>query len=368
MQKVMGTRLVRWLGVFLVVALLVPVPAARAADVWQNMLDRFLKAEKLPGGVLLVSDGRTRKVVVSGVADRRNNTPVTADTRFYVASIGKMAVATAILQMVDEGRLTLDAPVAPLVEGIPGIDRLANIKKVKLRHLLEHTSGIPDYLDDAFEEAQQGNPNRRWAAAASIAYAFGQPATGRPGKTYEYCNSNYVLLGHIAETVDGAALADVLQRRVFDRAGMTDAVVGPRPDAPRLARGYSDLEGDGRLQDTSLLSWNAATGDGPMTVTAEDLEHFLFALFRDNRLMRPATLKKMIEPRNDDAEYALGVELGEDDNGEWVGHTGSYDGFEAEARYYPDRQAVVIFLTNGDQESEDGSLPDKAATALFRGR
>lgn len=355
------------LRLFLVsLAIVAAAPTARADDLLQAVLDKHIDTEDLPGGLLLLSEPGQRRLVVSGVANRRGALPVSPQTRFYVASVGKMTVAAAILQLVDEGRLTLDSPVAPLVGHVPGIAKMANLKKVTVGQLLDHSSGLPEYLTDSFTEDSHKDFKRRWTAAEALAYAVGEAATGKPGEAHEYCNTNYALLGEILVGMDGAPLAEVLRRRIFEPAGMNDSMVGVAdPDDPRLAHGYADLDDTGKKKDVSRLSWNFPFGDGPMVTTAADLERFLFALFRDNRLLKPGTVARMTRPSEAERDYGLGVERGKDKLGRWVGHTGSFDGFEAEARYYPERKTVTLFMTNGDS-STDANILDRLAKRLAK--
>jgi D-alanyl-D-alanine carboxypeptidase len=361
MKSVKAALFGLWVGV----SAFLPTTAAQAAsDVALPVLERYLEKQGLAGGVLLISAPHLRQVAVSGVADRRRDTPVQADTRFYIASIGKMAVAVAALQLVEEGKLGLDDKVAPLVGGVPDIAKLANVRSARLKHLLDHTSGIPDYLSDDFYKTFRAEPQRLTPALA-LPFAYDESATGRPGQRYEYCNSNYVLLGDIIATADRSTIEDVLQRRVLDPAGMRGTTVGADPRDKRLAHGYADIKGKGKEQDVSLLSWNSLLGDGPLVTTAEDLERFLFALFRDGKLLPRAAVARMTTPSDKTDEYGFGVELGSDRWGEWFGHTGREDGFEAEIRYYPARRAALVFMTNGNAES-DKSILDRAAAALFR--
>lgn len=343
-------------------ASLAPGPAS-ATDL-QAILDRHLSREELPGGVLLVSAPGRREVVASGVADRANDRPVTAQSRFYVASVGKMAVATAALQLAEEGRLDLDGAIAPLVAGIPDIGRLANLRSAKTAQLLDHSAGIPDYLTDDFYEYFRAHPTRLTPALA-LPYAYGEKAPFRPGRGHDYSNSGYVLLGAIVAAADGASLETTLGRRVLDRAGMTDTTVGAEPRDMRLAHGYADIDESGEEKDVSLLSWNSPLGDGPLVSTAQDLERFVFSLFRDGKLLSPTSLARMTAPSRHEPEYGMGVERGHDKWGDWVGHTGLEDGFEAEVRYYPARRAALVFLANGNSRSEK-SILDKAAKEVFR--
>lgn len=339
-------------------------PAWAGQVTLQTMLDRFIADNDLPGGVLLVSGPKGRAVVASGTADKRSRAPVTPETRFYVASTGKMAVAAAVMQMVAEGKVRLDGRLGELLPNYPDLGRLANAKLATVEMLLGHTSGIPDYLD-AFDAVINADPKRRWPAGEALKHGFNEPATGRPGKQYEYSNSNFLLLGMLLEKTDGRDLAAVLKSRVLDRAAMTHTTIGAEEKETGLAHGYSTDEDD-RAKDASLIAWNTPYGDGPLVTTAEDLERFLFALFRDNGLVSPAMLARMIKPGKHDEEYGLGVELYDTDNGQEIGHTGSVDGFGAEAFYFSDERTAIVFMTNGDQTA-DGSLVDKVAKKLFRG-
>lgn len=340
-----------------------------AAPAWarplQELLDGYLEKHDLPGGVLLVSGPDGRELAVAGIANRRTKAPVTPQTRFYAASVGKMATAVAVLQQVEEGKVGLDDTAAGLAAALPGIDRLANAKSAKLRHLLAHTSGIPDYLTDDYDEAASRDRKQRWTEAAALKFALGEKATGKPGKQYEYCNTNYVLLGAIAAAADGETFDTVLQRRVLDRAGMTRTTVGAIEGEIDLAHGYADVNDDGKLKDVSLLSWNFAMGDGPLVTTAEDLERFLFALFRDGKLLKPQSLALMRSATEHEEGYGMGAEIGSDWGG-WIGHTGSYDGFEAEVRYYPERRTAILYLANGNADTEK-SLLDRVASITFKG-
>lgn len=337
--------------------------AAQSADAFQRVLDRYLEDEGLPGGVLLVSAPGRRAVVVSGVANRRNKAPVTADTRFYVASVGKMAVAAATLLLVEEGKLLLDDVAASRAGGVPDVRKLPNARQATLEQLLNHTSGIPDYLTDDFT-ALYHSTTAPLTPAKALPFAYGEEASGKPGKAYDYSNSNYVLLGDIIATADRLPFATVLQRRIFDPAGMTKTTVGADANDPDLAHGYADPEETGKLRDVSRGAWLSHLGDGPLVTTAGDLERFAFALFRDGKLLQGKTLSMMMEGSRREAGYGMGAEISHDRWGDWVGHSGLEDGFEAEVRYYPERKAVLVFLTNGNSTSDD-SILDKAAKTLF---
>lgn len=357
-----------WISLLASWLLLLPgSPATGAVDppeqtIIQSILDRYLKEEGLSGGVLLVSAPNHRHLLVSGKAIRRLGTPVQPTTRFYVASVGKMIVATAILQQIEEGKFSLQSPAAPLVSGVPGLEQLPNIRPARISNLLDHSSGIPEYMNDDFTEAYYADPQRLTPKFA-IPFAFDERPSGRPGRSHDYVNTNYVLLGDIIATADATSLDEALKQRVLEPADMRHTTVGAVPGDGMLAHGYADLEDSGNVQDVSIYAWNRPLGDGPLVTTAADLERFMFALFRDGKLLKPEMLARMMKPSVHEEAYGLGLERGEDKLGEWVGHTGLQDGFEAEVRYYPGLQAAMIFLTNGNSSS-DTSILDKTAATL----
>ncbi|VAW16070.1 Beta-lactamase class C-like and penicillin binding proteins (PBPs) superfamily, partial [hydrothermal vent metagenome] len=183
--------------------------------------------------------------------------------------------------------------------------------------------------------------------------------TGEPGKGFEYSNTNYVLLGHILAGI-GGSLEAALEEKVFSIAGMMETSVGRPKSSSQLARGY--IEDD--FLDVSDLAWASVLGDGPIVSTAGDLAKFVLALFRDEKIISAKLLRQMQTGSAADESYGLGIGIDGDEWGEWFGHAGSYDGFEADFRYYPDDEVVFVFLTNGNPLDEDPIL-DAAAESFF---
>lgn len=340
---------------------LAPFPAfAQSGDKaeLQAIFSNWLDDEGITGGVLLISTPDHRLIVTAGVSNTQTQTLVAPDTRFHAASTGKMMVAAAILTAVDEGRIALDDPIDGFLATIEGADQLDRTRTVTIEQLLNHSSGMPEYLTDDFLDASFAAPATRWSAAEALAYAYDDEALP-PGRRFEYTNSNYVILGHILETLDGS-LAQSLQRWVFRRADMMSTTVGAPPDpSDEFAHGY-DIDGE----DVSALGWNSILGDGPVITTVGDLEAFARALFASQRIISFASRDDMTTPSALEPYYGLGVGIDEDDFGIFYGHSGGYDGFEADLRYYPDHDLVLTYLVNGNQLS-DSDLLDLAADWHF---
>ncbi len=325
----------------------------------ETILQNYLTQQELSGGILQISSPDETLIAASGLADRSGNIVVTPQTRFYIASSGKVIVAAAILAFVQDGTLELDAPVWPLIRNIKNIDRLENSNIVTLRQLLNHTSGLSDYLDDEFFNASIEQPTKIWTPSEAIAFAIDYPSTDQPGRAFEYSNTNYVLLGHILAGISGS-LQNALEEKVFSVAGMGHSSVGKPQNASSLARGYVDETN----RDVSELAWASTLGDGAVITTVGDLEKFTLALLRDNKIISAKLLAQMLTGSRADESYGLGIGVDGDEWGDWYGHAGSYEGFEADFRYYPDEQTVFIFVTNGNP-LEDEPILDAAAAFYF---
>ncbi|MGE5503064.1 MAG: serine hydrolase domain-containing protein [Actinomycetota bacterium] len=331
-------------------------------------LDRLAAAVagrfEFPGAILLVSTPEGSETASFGVANLATGAPVTADTRFHVASVGKVVTAVAALQLVEAGTLSLDTPVRPFVDNSQA-PRLPNIETATLGRLLSHTSGLPDCLRNGSFSLPE-HPSIRWTASDALRFGHCRPPTA-PG-AYAYSNTNYILLGHILELRDGADLATVLDRRVLAPLGMTSSSGAVSPADPLLAHGYRRADDKGRRQDASLLAWSSALGDAPLTTTAADLERLFASLFRPGgqHLLGPALLADMAVERghDDDEGYGLGLQRVVGDAGLRLGHSGRFAGFAAEAWYYPERDRIVILLANGDEHTSDDPM-DMIEAALF---
>lgn len=355
----------RWLG-----ALLMALPLLAGAEPVQELLDRLVAREKLPGAVLLVSGPAGRVVATAGLANLKTREPVTPQTRFYIASSGKLVTAVATLQLVQEGKLKLNDPVLPWLKNVAGITGLRNIENVNVEQLLSHRSGLAEYFDNDFEDLWASQPAKVWTADEALAQAFGKRAPSRPGRAFNYNNTNFVLLGRLLELVDGAPYASAVQRRVLGPVGMAATSVGAPPGAATstgVAHGYA-RSGKRRAEDVSYTGWNAITGDGAIMTTAADYGAFLLALLRDGKLLPPAMVKQMctVQKQDPDSEYGLGCSVEESDWGEAWGHSGTVTGFNAETWHIPKIGVTVVFMTNGDFKSDEPDLVKRAVKAYLR--
>lgn len=358
-------------GVTPVAPTAIPLPSIdpELATSLQAALDDAVADGVVPGAVLSVSvPGHAVWSGASGIADQRTERAMAPDTPVRIASVSKMFTAVVVLQLVEEGRLALDEPVATwLPDTVPGGSR------VTVRHLLQHTSGIYDYLEDRrLIGDMHRDPGYEWAPEELVNYAarFPQRAIGR----WDYSSTNYVVLGMLVEKVTGEPLALQVRQRIFEPLGMQSAAFLPYDPAPaQLARGYSyenDLTG-------SSMSFGFATAN--LAMTAADLERFGRALFTEE-LLRAETREQMLRFVSGRGQYdmpALAYGMGvmrnrlaigtaasgeqRPDNANLVlGHIGGYGGFRSALWYAPDSGVVIAVGLNQAQTDPN----DLAAVAL----
>jgi D-alanyl-D-alanine carboxypeptidase len=184
----------------------------------------------VPGAVAVARGPSARAQAAAGSADLATGEPLTAEHRFRIGSVTKIFVAALVLQLVAEGLLELDGDAAPFAEGIT------------IRQLLNHTSGLPDFMDDPVEffEPYRRDPAHRWqlGRADELRLVLQKPRLFPPGEGWAYRGSNYIVLGLVVEEATGMTLREALRERVLAPLGLTrtDLVEGPLRDD--CARGY----------------------------------------------------------------------------------------------------------------------------------
>lgn len=366
-MKLRGWRCL-WATALWAVAAAVPTVAQAAdAQALQRYLNSFVQAQELPGAVLAVTDAAGSVVVASGQANLATGAPVTPDTRFYIASSGKLMTGAAVLQQVEAGQYRLQDKVLRLLEPFAGLRRIANIDRVTVEQLLKHRSGLAEYYDDAFERAARKQPNKRWTAAESLSFIVDEEANDEPGASHEYVNSNFVLLGHLVASQDGQSYEQSIRRRLIEPLRLTHTTVGADPSDDRLAHGYT-LNRRGRPADVSRGGWTAITGDGAIVTTAGDYDRFVRALLRDGQVLSKSAVQRMCTRQREepDADYGMACMVIRTAGGDAWGHNGAIDGFNAETWYVPKRDVSIVLLANGEYEADSTDIIRQVLKALER--
>jgi D-alanyl-D-alanine carboxypeptidase len=326
---------------------------------------RELVAGGSPGALVVVMTPSGIHRAAAGFANLEAKARLRPSDRFRIASVTKTFVATVILQLAAERRLTLDDPVDRWLPGaVPGG------ASITIRELLNHTSGLFDYDEDqAWVNARISDPGREWTPRKLIAIATSHPPLFPPGQGWSYSNTNYVLLGLVIEAATHKRLAEELQIRIF-RPLRLRSTSYPTGNAirGRFAHGY--LVGRpplpfpaGTLIDVSTLLSPSAWGAGQIVSNGDDLTRFLAALMK-GRLLPAAQLKAMtteVAPHH----YGLGLRIAPTRCGEAFGHDGDVPGYRNILWATVNGRRVVSIMVNVDETRVSWNTLQAAAKAAL---
>lgn len=321
-----------------------PSPAGLAPAAVQAVeaaISATMSAERIPGlSVAVVTRSELRFAAGFGQADLENAVPATAETVYRLASVSKPITAVAALQLAEQGKLDLDAPVQKYVPSFP-----QKPWPVTTRALLGHLAGIRHYAEGEFESTRHYD---RLADALPIFQD--DPLVQEPGTKYLYSTYGYTLAGVVIEAAAGATFADHVRKSVFEPAGMAGARVDDVFEIiPRRARGYQKGPG-GTLQNSGLADTSYKIPGGGLCATAPDLARFAIAVW-NGTLLKPETRREMFtSQRTRDRKrtgYGLGwaVNIGRRGRRE-VFHRGDQQRVTSLLYTQPDRGLAIVLFAN----------------------
>ncbi|WP_249998056.1 serine hydrolase domain-containing protein [Actinoplanes sp. M2I2] len=336
-----------------------PAGAAPPRSELQTALDD-LRALGITGAQGEISAGRRDVVARSGVADRRTGRPMPLDGRFRIGSNTKTFVAVVVLQLVGEGRLSLDDTVERRLPGVVSGNGNDG-RRITVRQLLQHTSGLFNYTNDlaalGSAESYQAHRFDHYEPADLVAIAMKHEPGFAPGARWEYSNTNYILAGMIIERVTGHSWSSEVRSRILRPLGLNDtSYPQDRSTLPRPhARSYQQFVPGGPLLDVTEFNPTAAGAAGGMVSTTADLTRFWRAVQR-GELLRPAQAAQMHRTVLADGmqdivpgiRYGLGIFQVPNDCGGFWGHPGDVVGtstFNGVSR--AGDRAVVLYRTTG---------------------
>lgn len=359
----MDTRLTlggRLAAVF-VVAFFVAATVAQAAGLTRAqtaridaIVQRAMTQQHL-GGVE-VGVGRNGRLLFArgyGMRDRARHLPVTAQTLFAVGSITKSFTATAVMLLVQSGRVQLDVPIATYLPGVP------HAHQITVRELLDQTSGLPDYLEDpVLYHSILTSTVRPRPMAAYVTMVAHKPLLFAPGSKWAYSNTNYAVLGMLVEKIANEPYAQFLQQRIFSPLRLTSTQVmrATPPIGSDVADGYTYAGGRYVPVGPQSMSW--ANAAGAIASDASDLIAFDGALF-GGTLVSPATLHAMLTPPANRPMvpkgsamsalargYGFAWVLGGDEGRTIEWHNGGLIGGRAMNAVWPADGLEIVVLTN----------------------
>ena len=299
-----------------------------------------------------------------GLADIPNQAPFEKCTKTMVGSLSKVYTAVTIMQLHDENILSIDNPISDWLDATM-VSKIENADKATIRNLLNHDSGIKDYLSTEHHINSLNTPFFQISPEEKIEYIYGKSAEFPVGEKYSYSNSNYVLLGIIAAKARNMPFEKVINDYIVEPLGLQITGQGttdnPIPDD--CARSYLAFNNHDDYVETMQFSVaDAATGDGGIYSNTQEVLTFIEALF-NNELVSPEALDMMTNEKiaspnqrriGDQVSYGLGLEIVENSQyGQAIGHAGSTSGYWTNTYHFPSNGVTFTIAFNGDTESEE---------------
>ena len=310
------------------------------------------KQAGIPGVVVgLWMPGKGSYVRATGVADTVTREPMSADSYIRIGSETKTFTVTALLELVDDGRIKLDDPIARY------IPHVRNGHRITLRHLAEMRSGLFPYTSDAgFIHDLLSDPQRSYTPEELLAYGMKHKNTFKPGAQFEYSNTNLILLGLVVEKVSGQPLQEFIRNRVLRPSHLFHTLFPEGPEFPEPhSRGYTDQTLSGKVEDATDWNPSWAWAAGAMISNLRDLRHWA-EVVATGKLLSPETQAqrlKTLPTGFPGTTYGLGILK----TGGWIGHNGSLPGYETVTVYLPSQKATLVLMLNTDVRRVDNQEP-----------
>ncbi len=324
----------------------------------QLKLNEWHKAGNFPGATLgvVLANGESFGLAV-GFPDREKQTPMKANDRMLAGSVGKTFAAATALQLVKEGKISLDDKIEKYLGQEPWFSRLPNARDITVRMLMNHTSGLVRYeFKDQFTKDLTANPEKIWKPAELLAYLFDEKPPFEAGKGWDYSDTNYIVLGMIIEKVTGRKFYDEANRRLLKPLKLNDTIPQDGPRLKGVVQGYAGpnnpfggkdemIEG-GKFAINPQFEW---TGGGYAS-TARDLARWAKMIY-EGKAFSPELLPQVLEGvaapmLGPETKYGLGVIIRQTPVGRSYGHSGFLPGYMTDMMYFHDQKVAVAVQVN----------------------
>jgi D-alanyl-D-alanine carboxypeptidase len=335
----------------------------------QMKLDEWHAAGKFPGATLGVAlaDGESFGLAV-GYSDRDAKTPMKPDDRMLAGSTGKTFAAATAMQLVKEGKISLDDKIEKYLGKEPWFNRLPNAKDITIRMLMNHTSGLVRYeFKQEFTDYLTAHPMKVWTPEERLAYLFDAKAPFEAGKGWDYSDTNYIVLGMIMERVTGKVFYDEARKRFIKKFKLNGTIAQEGPVMPGVVQGYAGpgnpfggkdaMIENGKFVINPQLEW---TGGG-WASTGHDLARWAKIIF-EGKAYDPSLLPQVLEGVSApmlgrDTKYGLCVIIRNTPAGVSYGHSGFFPGYNTDMMYFPDQKIAVAVQINTSAPGSFGGKP-----------
>lgn len=328
---------------------------------FDKLLQESFKPDGPGAAVLVAKKGQVIYEKAFGMANLELGVPLKTDHVFRIGSVSKQFTGAAIMQLVEQGKLSLQDDLTKFIPDYP-----TQGKKITVEHLLTHTSGIKSYTDMA--EWTPEVHRKDFTVSALIDFFKNQPMDFDPDAKWQYNNSGYILLGYIIEKVSGQTYGEYVTEHLFKPLGMKNSYYGDvEPVIKNRAAGYSQAGPAGGYFNAAFLSMTQPYAAGSLLSTVEDLYTWTKAL-HSGKVVKPESLKKMTTPYTlpdgTNTHYGYGLQMGNLLGSPTVEHSGGIHGFLSDLVYLPNEDVCVAILTNCDCEPPSNLTARLAALVI----
>jgi CubicO group peptidase (beta-lactamase class C family) len=310
---------------------------SQVKDSIERIVNAEAKYDLFSGAILVAEKGEIIYSGAFGLEDKAKNIPNKLTTKFNLGSIGKTFTGVLIMQLIERGQMKLSDTLEMYLPDFPYPEK----SRISISHLLTHSSGLGNYFTHKdYESKMQTLRHIRDA----LPLVYDQKLLFQPGERYEYSNSGMLILGAILEKVSGMSYREYLKKQILIPAGMSDSgIFYPEEPVADRAIGYSKIDENKYKVETEREF--PAFSDGGLYSTVVDMIKYDRALY-GNKLLSQKTKETMFSTTGPNENYALGWETGVFMGERFVGHVGGCYGFASDFIRFPEKQLMIIVLSN----------------------
>lgn len=324
--------------IFLAALFVIGLATSYAQTINKPRLDSLLNVlsakNKSMGTLAISQNGKIvyQKSIGNAAIDSPSTIPASTKTKYRIGSISKMFTGVMVMQLVEEGKLTLETTLDKFYPQVP------NSAKITIGMMLNHHSGLYNFTNDSLYTTYMLLPQTHKQMLGRIA---SYNSDFEPGSKGQYSNTNFVLLSYIIEKVTNKTYPDLVKERIVNKIGLKDTYYGVKTNtANNEAMSFTY---NGRWKKFSETDLSIPTGAGAMVSTPADLNKFIEALFA-GRLVKPATLELM---KTTKGRYSYAMFLAPFKGRNSYGHGGAIDAYQSDLKYFPEQKLAVSYITNG---------------------
>jgi D-alanyl-D-alanine carboxypeptidase len=323
----------------------------------QLKLDEWHAAGKFPGATFgaALPDGEVIGLSV-GYSDRDTKAPMKRTDRMPAGSTGKTFAAALAMQLIKDGKLSLEDKIGKYLGKEPWFSRLPNAADVTVRQLMNHTSGLVRYeFKKEFTDFLTANPYKTWTPEDRLAYLFDEKPPFEAGKGWEYSDTNYIVLGMVLERITGKQFYDEAKKRFVQKLGLSNTIPQDGPILKGVVQGYAGPNNpfggkdkmieNGKFIVNPQLEW---TGGG-WASTGEDLARWAKLMYEGKAFdasLVPVMLDGVQSKLGPNTKYGLGAIIRPTQAGLTYGHSGFFPGYMTDMMYFPEHKFAIAVQVN----------------------